>query len=55
MRTQSKTNHTANQAREDADNQVAIGESFASDWLREWGKFPQNEANPMQSLSCKTS
>ena len=55
MRTQSETNHTANQAREDAGNQVAIGESFASDWLREWGKFPQNKANPMQSLSCKKS
>ena len=37
MRTQSKTNHTANQARE--DNQVAIAVSFACDWLREWGEF----------------
>ena len=39
MRTQSETNHTANQAREDAGNQVAIDVSFACDWLREWGEF----------------
>ena len=40
-------------AREDASNQVAIGFSFASDWLRKWQEFSEpitkrNKAKPKQ-------
>ena len=41
-------------ARENASDQVAIGFTFASDWLRGWREFSRpiserNKANPMQS------
>ena len=42
------------QARENASDQVAIGFSFASDWLRGWCEFSRpiterSKAKPMQS------
>ena len=50
-----KTRLNPPQARENAGNQVTIGFSFASDWLREWREFfepitERSEAKPMQSL-----
>ena len=43
------------QLRESVSNQVEIGFSFASDWLRGWHKFSKpiterSRAKPMQSL-----
>ena len=38
MRTQRKTSKPP-KARENAGNQVVIGVSFASDWLRQWSEF----------------
>ena len=40
--TQSKRGKTqVTKARENAGNQVAIGFSFASDWLRKWREFSE--------------
>ena len=53
MRTPRNTRNRS-QAREIASDQVAIGFTFASDWLRGWREFSRpiterSKAKPMQS------